>query len=137
MDIRTHLDIDRELCGEPVALGTGYASVRLETTSRMAVDDHGLVHGGFVFGLADHGAMLAVNHPNVVLGQAASRFLKPIRVGDVLVAKAEVMSQSGARKTVLVEVRRQDEIVMSAELICYELERHVLLGSPGKGEGQA
>jgi acyl-coenzyme A thioesterase PaaI-like protein len=48
----------------------------------MAVDDRGLVHGGFVFGLADHAAMLAVNDPNVVLGAASTRFLKPVRVGE-------------------------------------------------------
>jgi acyl-coenzyme A thioesterase PaaI-like protein len=48
----------------------------------MVVDAHGLVHGGFVFGLADYAAMLAVNDPNVVLGAAEARFLKPVRRGD-------------------------------------------------------
>ncbi len=70
MEIKTHLAIDRRLCGEPLELREGFASVELTTTREMEADSSGLVHGGFVFGLADHAAMLAVNHPNVVLGQA-------------------------------------------------------------------
>lgn len=128
MDLRTHVDIDRRLCGEPVELGEGFASVELTTTPEMVVDEHGLVHGGFVFGLADHGAMLAVNHPNVVLGQASSRFLKPVRAGETLLAVAEIIRRDGRRKTVQVEVRRGDETVMSAELVCYELDHHILHG---------
>lgn len=128
MKIRTHRDIDRRTCGEPVSLGEGFASVELTTTPEMAVDQHGLVHGGFVFALADHAAMLAVNHPNVVLGQASSRFLKPVRAGESLLAAAEIIRRDGAKKTVQVEVRRGEDTVMSAELTCYELEHHVLQG---------
>lgn len=126
MNIRTHLKLDRRLCGEPFRLGPGHASVRLTTTPDMAADDRGLVHGGFIFGLADHGAMLAVNHPNVVLGGSESRFLKPVRVGETLVASAETTRSKGAKKTVRVEVRRGSEIVMSAQFLCYELDHHVL-----------
>ena len=68
---RTHEAIDPELCGRLVSLAEGTAVVELRTVARMAADAHGLVHGGFVFGLADHAAMLAVNHPNVVLGSAS------------------------------------------------------------------
>ncbi|HSF38746.1 MAG TPA: hotdog domain-containing protein, partial [Thermoanaerobaculia bacterium] len=78
----THLAIDRRLVGEPVELGPGTASVALVTVPEMAADERGLVHGGFVFGLADYAAMLAVNHPNVVLGSAETRFLKPVTVGE-------------------------------------------------------
>lgn len=128
MDIRTHLTIDRRLCGQPLELGEGFASVELTTSSEMEVDSCGLVHGGFVFGLADHAAMLAVNHPNVVLGQASSRFLKPVRSGETLLAVAEIVLRDGQRKTVQVEVRRAEEVVMSGEFVCYELKPHVLEG---------
>ena len=126
MDLKTHLEIDCRLCGEPQTLGEGFASVELTTTPEMVVDEHGLAHGGFVFGLADHSAMLAVNHPNVVLGQASSRFLKPVRAGETLLAVAEIVQRDGRRRTVQVEVRRGDETVMSAELVCYVLDHHVL-----------
>ena len=92
----------------------------------MAVDDRGLVHGGFVFGLADHAAMLAVNDPNVVLGAASTRFLKPLRVGEVVLARASVSAEAGRKRSVAVEVLRGDEPVMTGEFTCFVLERHVL-----------
>jgi acyl-coenzyme A thioesterase PaaI-like protein len=134
---RTHLAIDRRLCGEPLdpaGTAAGTARVGLTTVSEMAVDAAGLVHGGFVFGLADHAAMLAVNHPYVVLGSAAVRFLAPVTVGERLVAEASVAETSGRKSRVEVAVRREaaggssggGEAVLSGELVCFTLERHVL-----------
>jgi uncharacterized protein (TIGR00369 family) len=127
--IATHERIDHALCGEPVALAPGSAAVRLATTANMAVDDRGLVHGGFVFGLLDHAAMLAVNDPNVVLGQAQVRFLRPVRVGEAVVARATVTAEAGKKRTVAVEVVRESgEAVATGELVCFVLDRHVLDG---------
>lgn len=123
---KTHLSIDAGLCGSPVRLTDGHAEVRLTTVPAMAVDESGLVHGGFVFGLADHAAMLAVNDPNVVLGGANTRFLKPVRVGEVVVAVATVGAAQGRKRTVAVEVRRGEEPVMTGEFLCLVLDRHVL-----------
>jgi len=152
---RTHLAIDRRLCGEPLdpaATAAGTARVGLTAVPEMAADAVGLVHGGFVFGLADHAAMLAVNHPNVVLGSAAVRFLRPVAVGERLVAEATVAETAGRRSRVTVEVRRvaaggtagsggagaaglvagetagatAGETIMTGELICFTLDRHVL-----------
>jgi len=123
---QTHLGIDTSLCGAPVRLAEGHAEVRLVTVPAMAVDAQGLVHGGFVFGLADHAAMLAVNDPNVVLGAANLRFLRPLRVGDVVVAVASRGTVQGRRHTVAVEVRRGEEPVMTGEFHCVVLDRHVL-----------
>ena len=122
----THLAIDRRLVGEPLELGPGTASVALVTVPEMAADDRGLVHGGFVFGLADYAAMLAVNHPHVVLGGAETRFLKPVAVGETLLARAEVLETSGRKSKVKVEVLRGEEAVMTGELACFTLDRHVL-----------
>ena len=148
---RTHLELDRRLCGEPLdsaATAAGTARVGLTTVPEMAADAAGLVHGGFVFGLADHAAMLAVNHPNVVLGSAAVRFLRPVAVGERLIAEATVAETAGRRSRVMVDVRRVaaggdtgvggsddaesaagetgGETVMNGELICFTLDRHVL-----------
>jgi acyl-coenzyme A thioesterase PaaI-like protein len=122
----THLAIDHALCGEPVRIEPGFAEVTLATVPAMVVDDRGLVHGGFVFGLADHAAMLAVNDPNVVLGAASTRFLKPLRVGEVVLARARVSAESGRKRSVAVEVLRGDEPVMTGEFTCFVLDRHVL-----------
>lgn len=128
MDIRTHASIDAELCGAPAELEEGRSLVRLRTTARMAVDDSGLVHGGFVFGLADHAAMLAVNEPNVVLGASECRFLKPVRAGEELLAEARREPGQGRKLPVRVTVTRDGEGVFEGVFTCFVTDRHVLGG---------
>ena len=120
---KTHLKIDPRLVGALLALGEGSASAVLVTTPEMAADERGLVHGGFVFGLADYAAMLAVNDPNVVLGGAETRFLKPVRVGEGLEARARVEETDGRKSKVKVEVLRDSEAVMTGTFSCFTLDR--------------
>ncbi|MFY9825243.1 MAG: hotdog domain-containing protein [Thermoanaerobaculia bacterium] len=129
MEIRTHQGLDRRLCGRPLAVEEGAAAVGFEATPEMAADERGLVHGGFVFGLADHAAMLAVNHPHVVLGSAEVRFLKPVAVGERLEARATVEETDGRKSRVKVEVLRAADVVMAGTFLCFVLERHVLEGA--------
>lgn len=126
----THLAIDRGLCGAPIAVEDGFAAVTLTASTAMSVDDRGLVHGGFVFGLADHAAMLAVNHPLVVLGSADVRFSAPVRVGDDVVAEARVVTRDGAKHSIEVTARVGETRVLSGSLTAFVLERHVLDGRP-------
>jgi acyl-coenzyme A thioesterase PaaI-like protein len=51
-------------------VGEGYAVVELKTKENMRADEKNLVHGGFIFSLADYCAMLTVNEPTVVLASA-------------------------------------------------------------------
>lgn len=128
MEIKTHEKIDQALCGTPVSVGGGQSVVRLETLKNMTADESGLVHGGFVFGLADYAAMLAVNHPNVVLGGAETRFLKPVKAGEIVEARAECEPTEGRKHKVGVEVYRGEELVFSGTFTCFVLDKHVLSG---------
>lgn len=128
MNISTHETMDKELCGTPVELTEGYCKVALTTTGRMAVDDKGLVHGGFVFGLADYAAMLAVNHPNVVLAGAEVTFTKPVRSGETLTAEATVDHMEKRRHMVTVSVKRDNTVVFNGRFSCFVLASHVLDG---------
>ena len=129
MNICTHERIDTGLCGTVTALAEGSSRVEMKTLAQMAVDAHGLVHGGFIFGLADHAAMVAVNHPHVVLGAAEVKFLKPVRVGDTVVAEAVVAEVSGRKHIVPVTVRSGAEPVFEGQFTCFVLGRHVLAES--------
>lgn len=132
LDIRTHRSIDRGLCGEPSELAPGRAEVRMTADARMVGDERGLVHGGFVFGLADHAAMLAVNEPTVVLAKAEARFLAPVREGEQLVARARVVSSEAERgrpvveAEVTVEEGSDPRPVFTGTFRCAVPERHVL-----------
>lgn len=126
MDIITHQAIDPHLCGRPVEVTEGYSHVELVTLDAMAADHTGLVHGGFIFSLADYAAMIAVNHPNVVLGAADVKFLKPVRVGAQVFAKAQVEEVQGKKHYVAVSVAAGDETIFQGMFTCFVLERHVL-----------
>jgi len=136
MEQRTHKLASERLVGRPLKIEPGCAEVELLTTEEMTVDEHGLVHGGFTFGLADYAAMLAVNEPTVVLGKAEVRFLKPVRVGEKLLARAEVVEKSGGdvengtsrrKEIVRAEVfNERHEKVFEGTFHCYVLEKHVL-----------
>lgn len=126
IDIRTHERIDKTLCGEPQRTDKGSSLVSLQTNTDMAVDDSGLVHGGFIFGVADYAAMLAVNHPHVVLGAADVRFLKPVKVGDVVEAQADVQNIDKKKHTVNVVATVAERQVFKGRFDCFVLEKHVL-----------
>ena len=122
----THLKVNKKLSGEPIELKEGYSKVRLQADSDMITDSSGLIHGGFTFSLADYAAMLAINHPNVVLGGAQSRFLLPVVEGDVLIAEAQLAKKEGKKLIVNVNVRRNDDIVFNGEFICFTPEKYIL-----------
>ena len=125
-DPRTHVGIDRSLCGEPLALSEGRAVVALSTTAAMGADERGLVHGGFVFGAADYAAMLAVNDPNVVLGAAELRFLAPVTVGQVVRCEASVSAEKGRKRVVDVRCEVGPTAVVTGTLTAFVLDEHVL-----------
>jgi acyl-coenzyme A thioesterase PaaI-like protein len=111
----------------PICIDDGrVAVVELVASPEMAVDELGLVHGGFTFGLADYAAMLAVNDPYVVLGSAEVKFTAPVKVGDRMRAKAEVGRVEGKRRDVHVEVYVGDRAVLRGEMTCFVLNNHVL-----------
>jgi uncharacterized protein (TIGR00369 family) len=126
MEIITHQAIDPNLCGRPLQVEKGYSRVTLRTSQAMAADHSGLVHGGFIFGLADYAAMIAVNHPNVVLGAADVKFLKPVRIDETVVAEARVEESQGKKHWVAVSVSNHEDIVFQGMFTCFVLENHVL-----------
>jgi len=124
----THLSISEDLVGKVERIESGkFAQVSLTVDSRMRVDEKGLIHGGFTFGLADYSAMVAVNDPFVVLLSSQVRFLKPVIVGETLTARAQVDETEGKKRRVRCEVFNQgQEKVLEGEFLCLVLSQHVL-----------
>jgi len=126
MKLTTHLAIDTSLCGRIIKLEADYAEVLLHTTQQMSVDEQGLVHGGFIFGAADFSAMSAVNDPYVVLGSSSSKFITPIRIGDVVLCKAMIIDKKGKKKVVEVQAFVSDKLVFEGSFTTFVLDTHVL-----------
>ncbi|RLI02549.1 thioesterase [Candidatus Bathyarchaeota archaeon] len=127
MEIKTHHLAHQPLLGTPIEIiDEEKAVVKLVGIENMVVDDHGLVHGGFTFGLADYAAMLAVNDPNVVIVGANVSFVAPVQRGDVMIAEALVAQVRNKKRVVNVVVNVRDKTVFRGELTCFVLEKHVL-----------
>ena len=123
----THATISLDLVGRVLEIETDhFARVSLVTTDEMVVDTKGLIHGGFTFGLADYAAMTAVNHPNVVLTGAQVHFVRPVKLGDILLALGRVEEKDGQKRKVQVEIRVADKVVFQGKFNCFITEKHVL-----------
>lgn len=127
LEIKTHMRADASLLGQPVLIDDDVeAVVELTASEKMAVDEVGLIHGGFIFGLADYAAMLAVNHPNVVLGSSEVRFLAPVIVGNLMIARARVVKRKGNQRQVSVDILVGEKKVLTGLMTCHILHEHVL-----------
>jgi uncharacterized protein (TIGR00369 family) len=126
MQLKTHLKIDQGLSGSPVEVGEGYAVVELKTKENMRADEKNLVHGGFIFSLADYCAMLTVNEPTVVLASAKVDLKKPVVVGDTLRAEGRLLRAEGKKRWVEVNVYRNQDLVFFGEFLCVVPDKHVL-----------
>lgn len=127
MEINTHQKINIDLVGRVLEIEPDhFARVSLVTTQDMIVDDKNLIHGGFTFGLADYSAMVAINHPNVVLTGAEVHFIRPVKLGDILLALARVEEKENQKRKIQVEIRVADKSVFQGKFNCQILEKHVL-----------
>jgi predicted thioesterase len=70
--------------------------------------------------------MLAVNHPNVVLGSAQTKFTAPVKIGEKMRAEATVAKTEGKKSEVTVEVKVEEKKVFTGTFICFTLDKHVL-----------
>ena len=126
MQLNTHLNINTSLCGKVTKLQENYSEVLLHTTQQMTADIQGLVHGGFIFGVADYAAMSAVNDPFVVLGASSSKFLAPVKVGNAVLCKAIVVSEKGKKREIEVQAFVNEKLVFEGVFTTFVLDTHVL-----------
>jgi acyl-CoA thioesterase len=112
-----HEMFDRDKASQSLGMellqaGDGSAVVRMRVTDDM-VNGHGVVHGGYVFMIADTAFACACNsHGPVTLAAGADiTFLQPTRSGDVLEASARERSTSGRSGVYDVTVRSGADVV--------------------------
>ena len=126
IELQTHLKYNQKF-GRVVELKEDYAKVILEATEEMAVDDEGLIHGGFTFSAADFCAMAAINEPYVVLVRAVNvEFSAPVKVGDVVEFESQILMKEKRKVEVKVTGRLNEIKVFEGIFGCVILDRHVL-----------
>jgi acyl-CoA thioesterase len=99
----THDRFSQWLGIEVLEVREGYSRIRMEVRTEM-VNGFGIVHGGVPFSLADSAFAFACNNRNnlSVALDTSINFLKPTKVGDVLVAEA--IEQHDGRSTGLYQI---------------------------------
>jgi len=123
----THLIASEKFVGKIISLEEGISKVTLKITPEMVVDEFGLAHGSFVFGLADYAAMLAINEPTVVLGKAEVKFIKPVILNEEVTAEAKITESNGKKIIVNVMVsNKMNESVFEGDFVCFVLDKHIL-----------
>jgi acyl-CoA thioesterase len=90
----------------------GQATLSMTVQPHM-VNGQRIAHGGFIFTLADSALAFASNSHNhkAVAAQGNIAFIRPGKLGDVLVATAREISRSGRSGIYDVQVSAGDEVI--------------------------
>ena len=89
---------------EVIEIKEGYSKIKMMVRPEM-INGFGIVHGGVAFSLADSAFAFACNNRNVlsVALDTSINFLKPVHVGDELIAEA--LEIHNGRSTGLYQIR--------------------------------
>jgi acyl-CoA thioesterase len=95
-----------------VDIKAGQATLSMTVRPDM-VNGHQMAHGGFIFTLADSAFAFACNSHNdkSVAAQGSITFIKPGKLGDVLIATAREISRSGRSGIYDVQVVAGSEVI--------------------------
>jgi acyl-CoA thioesterase len=102
----------RALGIELIEASAGQAVTRMRVTAEM-VNGHDIAHGGYIFLLADTTFACACNShgPVTVAAGADITFVTPVKLGDVLTARATEKTRFGRSGIYDVTVERDGEVV--------------------------
>ena len=111
-------DASKGLGMEIVEIGPGQATLAMTVKPDM-VNGQRVAHGGFIFALADSAFAFACNTHNerAIAAQGNITFIRPGRLGDLLVATAREISRSG--RSGIYDVR-----VTAGEFVIAEFRGH-------------
>lgn len=99
----------------------GYSKISMTVRPEM-INGFGIVHGGVAFSMADSCFAFACNNRNVlsVALDTSINFLKPVHVGDVLLAEAKEMHNGKSTGLYHISIYNQHQhLVASFKGTCY------------------
>ena len=99
---------------EVLIVTEGYSKIKMMVRDEM-INGFGIVHGGIAFSLADSAFAFACNNRNVlsVALDTAINFLKPVHVGDVLMAEAKELHNGKSTGLYHITISNQNEHVVA------------------------
>lgn len=93
----------------------GYSKISMTVRPEM-INGFGIVHGGVAFSLADSCFAFACNNRNVisVALDTSINFIKPVHVGDVLLAEAKEMHNGKSTGLYQISIYNQNTYLVAA-----------------------
>ena len=97
-----------------IEIKEGYSKITMTVREEM-INGFGIVHGGIAFSLADSAFAFACNNRNVlsVALDTAINFLKPVHVGDKLIAEAKELHNGKSTGLYHITITNQLEHVVA------------------------
>ena len=113
---------------EVIEIAEGYSKIKMTIRNEM-MNGLGIVHGGIAFSLADSAFAFACNNRNVlsVALDTAINFLKPVHVGDMLLAEANELHNGKSTGLYQVTISNQQQhIVAVFKGTCFRTQRKLI-----------
>lgn len=112
-----------EVIGDLIHVKLGQEGISvLETDKDMAFRRTSIVRGHHIFAQANSLAVALVDAEIALTGTANVKYLRPVKAGERLVAKAELLSRSGRRHVVKVTTKIGHEDVFAGEFTVFAVE---------------
>lgn len=99
---------------EVIAIKEGYSKIKMTIRSEM-INGLGIVHGGIAFSLADSAFAFACNNRNnlSVALDTSINFLKPVHVGDTLIAEANEIHNGRSTGLYQINIINQHQLTIA------------------------
>ncbi len=112
-----------EIVGELIDLELGRQGISVMTiTADMVFEKTKIARGHYMFSQANSLAIAVIDAPAAVTGVANVKYKTPVRVGEKLIAKAEVIRIRGNKYFIWVKTRNDKHEVFRAKFIMVSLE---------------
>ncbi len=97
-----------------VMIAEGYSKIKMTVRNEM-MNGLGIVHGGIAFSLADSSFAFACNSRNnlSVALDTSINFLKPVHVGDILIAEAKEMHNGKSTGLYQITITNQNNHIVA------------------------
>ena len=113
---------------EVVEITEGYSKIKMTVRKEM-MNGLGIVHGGIAFSLADSAFAFACSNRNVlsVALDTSINFLKPVQVGDILIAEAKELHNGKSTGLYQVSISNQQQhMVALFKGTCFRTHRKLI-----------
>jgi acyl-CoA thioesterase len=113
---------------EVIEIAEGYSKIKMTVRKEM-MNGLGIVHGGIAFSLADSAFAFACNNRNVlsVALDTSINFLKPVQVGDILIAEATELHNGKSTGLYQINIiNQQQHLIAVFKGTCFRTQRKII-----------